>query len=158
MGTRLAAPEIAWPSLSDLSAALNVGRKALDTLGRRIRALGLRTAKIGRERRVAPEDAIRLLRERGLPGEEARAWVSETIARRTRDVPLLRRRARPTEPRKSRNGSQGTSRRRYPRTVANAARAFDEVNRVIMAPLPSGPTNIRSAEELVAAAEGGRSE
>lgn len=140
------APEIAWPSLSDLSGALGSKRRQLDTLGREVRRLKLRTAKVGRERRVEPEAAVKLLQKRGLPASTARAWVMRVVRRRIREVPAI---GEPTEA-----DTTTTSASAYgDPLVEAAAQRYDAVHEVVL-PLPQGRADF-STEQLMEALRGG---
>ncbi len=138
-------PEIAWPSLSDLSASFATKRRQLDTLGRQVRRLKLRTMKIGRERRVEPEAAVRLLQTRGLPPASARAWVRRAVARRMREVPAV---AQKTQTESTIDVAAAYA----DPLVAAAAQRYDAVHRVTLA-LPEGRADF-SAEKLVRATQG----
>lgn len=138
------APEIAWPSLSDLSDGLGA-RRQLDTLGREVARLRLRTAKVGRERRMEPDAAVKLLRTRGLPARNARAWVAAAVRRRLKEVPALRE-----------TGESGTSAGPSPyreAVIADAALRYDEGHRPVLE-LPHGRADFGS-DELRAAIRGG---
>lgn len=83
-----AAP-ITWPSLSDLAAPLYGRARGLDTLGREVRRLGVRTRKIGRELRVEPRGAVRVLEARGVTVEQATAVVTRVVETRKGEVPAM---------------------------------------------------------------------
>lgn len=83
-----AAP-ITWPSLSDLASALYGHVRGLDTLGREVRRLRVKTRKIGRELRVEPRGAVRVLEARGVTARQAMELVARSVRTRTREVPTL---------------------------------------------------------------------
>ncbi len=72
-----AAP-IAWPSLSDLATSLYGEVRGLDTLGREVRRLRVETRKIGRELRVEPHGAVRVLEARGVTLRQATELVTRS--------------------------------------------------------------------------------
>lgn len=80
---------IAWPSLSDLASALYGHVRGLDTLGREVRRLRVRTRKIGRELRIEPRGAARVLEARGVTARQATELVARSVRARTREVPAL---------------------------------------------------------------------
>ncbi len=80
---------IAWPSLSDLASPLYGRARGLDTVGRQVRRLRVRTRKIGRELRVEPQGAVRVLEARGVTAEQARAVVTQAVERRKKEVPAM---------------------------------------------------------------------
>ncbi|MGH2378950.1 MAG: hypothetical protein ACRDGT_10800 [Candidatus Limnocylindria bacterium] len=83
-----AAP-ITWPSLSDLASSIYGRARGLDTLGREVRRLRVQTRKIGRELRVEPRGAVRVLEARGVTVEQATAVVVRTVEARKQEVPAM---------------------------------------------------------------------
>lgn len=83
-----AAP-ITWPSLSEIASWLYGRTRGLDTLGREARRLGVVTRKIGRELRIEPSGAVRVLEARGVTAQRATELVTQAVATRTREVPAL---------------------------------------------------------------------
>lgn len=101
--TRLAsekAPPITWPSLSDLASQMYGEVRGLDTLGREVRRLRVQTRKIGRELRVEPRGAARVLEARGLTPYQASELVARAVKTRSRRVPSLKTSARTTTERR----------------------------------------------------------
>lgn len=83
------APPISWPSLSDLARRLYGEGRGLDTLGREVRRLGVKTRRIGRELRVEPRGAVRVLEARGVTVDRATEVVTQVVRARSREVPAL---------------------------------------------------------------------
>lgn len=80
---------LAWPSLSDLALPLYGRARGLDTLGREVRRLRVQTRKIGRELRVEPRGAVRVLEARGVTAEQATAVVVRVVEKRKKKVPAM---------------------------------------------------------------------
>lgn len=146
----LRAPEIGWPSLSDLSSAFTSRRRQLDVLGRQVEELKVKTVKIGRERRVEPEGAVRLLRSRGLPAENARAWVRRVVQRRMQEVPAMAEHRQETATTTTRV-SQGYS---DPVVIA-AAQRYAQLHRPTLV-LPQGRADFNTDDLIRAMAAGQR--
>ncbi len=83
-----AAP-ITWPSLSDLASQLYGRARGLDTLGREVRRLRVQTRKIGRDLRIEPWGAVRVLEARGLTVEQATTLVTRIVEARKGEVPAM---------------------------------------------------------------------
>ncbi len=149
--TWVSASPISWPSLSDLARRLYGERKGLDTVGREVRRLGVRTRRIGREVRVEPEGAIRMLEARGLAAEQATNIVAEVMRKRSREVPVM-------------SGSVQTASVRQvdpyaaiSAELAAAALAYEQrmFGTSVTALLPrEAPTDIKSTDDLLAALRG----
>jgi len=145
-----AAP-ISWPNLSDLAASLYGQVRGLDTLGREVRRLRVKTRKIGRELRVEPRGAVRVLEARGVTRRHATELVTRSVQARSREVPAL-----------SVNTTTTTERWTDPYAAMSpalsaAVRDYEErtFGTSVTALLPSDvPTDIGNADDLVRAVGG----
>ncbi|MHB8618135.1 MAG: hypothetical protein ACYDAG_00965 [Chloroflexota bacterium] len=89
------APPIAWPSLSDLAKLLAVD---LSTFSRLSSVTSADRPRLGREVKIAPDDAIRILEERGLSHVLAEEHVQRLVDLRAEAVPALRGHGTPPGP------------------------------------------------------------
>lgn len=146
-----AAP-ITWPSLSDLASSLYGSAQRLDTLGREVRRLGVTTRKIGRELRVEPLGAVRVLEARGVPVEKATELVEQAVETRTREVPTMDTRTTTVVGQADPYASLGPD-------IVAAMRAYEKHT---FGTSPVGlvandvPTDIASTEDLLSAVTGDR--
>ncbi len=150
-GTLASAPPISWPSLSDLARRLYGERKGLDTVGREVRRLRVRTRRIGREVRVEPEGAVRVLEARGVTAEQATNIVAEVVSERSREVPVL------SGSMRTANGRQVDPYAAMSPELAAAALAYEQrmFGTSVTELLPrEAPTDIKSTEDLLAAIGG----
>jgi hypothetical protein len=143
-----AAP-ISWPSLTDLAASLYGRARGLDTLGREVRRLRVRTRKIGRELRVEPRGAVRVLEARGLTIERATALVMRVVEMRTQEVPGI------TEQDREAAAPRIQAAQRYgDPIVRSAAERYEELHQPTFV-LPQGQATFSTAE-LTRAITGGQ--
>lgn len=143
-----AAP-ITWPSLTDLASAIYGRARGLDTLGREVRRLRVRTRKIGRELRVEPRGAVRVLGARGLTVEQATAVVVRTVERRKQEVPAM------AQQREERTTTRTAPARRYQNpVVAAASQRYEQLHRPTLV-LPQGRADF-GTDELMRAVTGGQ--
>lgn len=144
------APPITWPSLTDLAASIFGRGRGLDTLGRDVRRLRVRTRKIGRELRVEPRGAVRVLEARGLTIERAIARVEHAVERRAREVPAM------AEQDRNPAGPRVQETRRYSDLVVrSAARRYEELHRPTFL-LPQGRATFSTAELMQVITRGQR--
>lgn len=148
-------PQISWPSLSDLARRLYGERRGLDTLGREVRRLRVRTRKIGRELRVDPAGAVRVLEARGVGTQQAKEIVLRVVDERTREVPILSenttQRTQPTT-----SSTRRPDPYRNPALIA-AARAYEQqmYGTSVTSLLPAeAPTDLRDTSQLLDAVRG----
>lgn len=146
------APPISWPSLSDLARRLYGEGRGLDTLGREVRRLRVTTRKIGRELRVEPKGAVRVLEARGVTVDLATEVVTQAVQARSRKVPALNANANATmsEPQRDLYAAMG------PRLTA-AMQAYEQ--RMFGMPVTTllpreAPTDIKSTKDLLTAIGG----
>lgn len=141
---------ITWPSLTDLAASLYGRARGLDTLGREVRRLRVKTRKIGRELRVEPSGAIRVLEARGLTVQQATAVVTRAVEVRRQEVPAM---AEPHEERTTTRTPTLAQRYRDP-VVAAASRRYAELHRPTLI-LPQGRADF-STDDLMREIAGGQ--
>lgn len=141
-----AAP-ITWPSLTDLASSLYRRARGLDTLGREVRRLRVQTRKIGRELRVEPRGAVRVLEARGVTVQQATAVVMRAVETRTQEVPAM---AERREERKTTKTAPAQGYRNP--VVAAASRRYAQLNRPTLV-LPEGRADF-STDDLVRAIAG----
>jgi hypothetical protein len=143
------APAAAWPSLSQLAAALGQrpGRE-LSTLSRAVRAKGLHSRRLGRERRIAPPDAVRLLVDRGVPELRATRVVEKLVEARAGAIPALKENVADV-------ADHSEQRQKYTAEVGAVSRSLarvldEEFSGEAMRPMP---TPLKNTKELLASLE-----
>lgn len=87
MTSVLDAPPIAWPSLTDLAQLLG---SDLSTFSRLHSVKQAARPRVGRQVKIAPPDAVRILEERGLSHRMAEDRIRELVQRRIDSIPVLR--------------------------------------------------------------------
>ena len=152
MATPRKTAPILWPSLSDLASQLYGEARGLDTLGREVRRLHVKTRKIGRELRIEPHGAVQVLEARGLTLRQATESVARAVTTRSREVPAL-----------AMSTSMRADRRTDPYASMNPAlsAALQEYEKRTFGTLPAAllpndvPTDIPRTADLVRAVGGG---
>jgi hypothetical protein len=147
---------ISWPTLSELASWLYGQARGLDTLGREVRRLRVTTRKIGRELRIEPRGAVRVLEARGVTAQQATDLVTRAVETRIREVPALNvTSARPVSTTK-RDEPYGSMR---PALVAAMKKYEAQMFGISPADLLTDgiPTDITSTEDLLGPVTGARS-
>lgn len=155
MATPRKTAPILWPSLSNLASQLYGEARGLDTLGREVRRLHVKTRKIGRELRIEPHGAVQVLEARGLTLRQATESVARAVTTRSREVPALAMSTSST--------SMRAERRTDPYASMNPAlsAALQEYEKRTFGTLPAAllpndvPTDIPRTADLVRAVGGG---
>lgn len=141
---------ITWPSLSDLAASLYGRARGLDTLGREVRRLRVQTQKIGRELRIEPLGAVRVLEARGVTVEQATEVVARTVEARTQEVPAM------AQQKEARTAPKAAPAHGYQNpVVAAASQRYEQLHRPTFL-LPQGRSDFSTTELLQAIAGGQR--
>lgn len=143
-----AAP-ITWPSLTDLASSIYGRARGLDTLGREVRRLRVRTRKIGRELRVDPRGAVRVLEARGVTVEQATEVVARGVEARRQEVPAMAQR------KEKRTAARSAPAHGYrDPVVAAASQRYEQLHRPTLV-LPQGHADF-STDDLMRAVTRGQ--